>query len=83
MKKIKAVFLFLLLLLFCAAIAFAISPFMNVREIKENHLNSQINADIFANLYDKNWLFTSEENFEQIILGNNLVESVEVKKPSI
>lgn len=83
MRKFKVIFLFLLLLLFCAGVAFVISPFMNVREIKENHINAPIDTEIFAGLYDRNWLFTSEENFEQIILENNLVESAKVKKTSI
>lgn len=83
MKKIKILFLFLLLLIVCGTIAFSISPFMNVAQIDLHHKNLQLDVDVVEGLYEKNWLFTSEDAFEQLVLDNKLIETVSVKKSSL
>lgn len=83
MKKIKILFLFLLLVILCGAIAFSISPFMNVMKIEVRHVNSPLDVEIVEGLYEKNWLFTAEKDFEAMLLENYLIEEVQVKKSSL
>lgn len=83
MKKIKIIFLFLLLIIFCGAVAFSISPFMNVANIDLHHVNSPLDVGVIEALYEKNWLLTSESDFENMLLENHLIEEAKVKKSSL